>query len=144
MAADEGEVGHGSIVLTAERDRVGGEIEPDHTGQRRQALRQVAEAATASAADLEDSRNAACDEAIIQQAQQLGIELQLKALRCIALGGRESVIVGGRLAPFHRVETVVQNLSSFPAFECTKHQLVDVANPGASNPNHTAAPDLCS
>jgi len=100
MAADEAEVGHGRIVLAAERDRVGGEIKPDHLGQRRQALRQVAEATTASAADLEDPRNAAWVEPFVQQVQQLGVELQLKALRCIALGWRESVIVGSRLAPF--------------------------------------------
>ena len=54
MAADEGEVAHGRIVLAAERDRVGGVIQPDHLGLRRQAARQVAEAAAASAADLED------------------------------------------------------------------------------------------
>jgi predicted Abi (CAAX) family protease len=95
----------------AERDRVGGEVEPNQLNLRRQVSRQVTKAATTPAADLEDARDAAEVEAIIQQIQQLGVELRLEALPLMTFGRGKSIVVCSGTAPVHGVKAIVKLLS---------------------------------
>lgn len=138
MAADEGEVADGSMVPPAERDGVGGVVQPDDLNLPWQAARQMAETAAAAAADLEHGRDVAIAGARHQQLQQLGVELELEALRRLALGRREAVIVGGRLAPAHGVEAVVQLLASRTFGDEPKQQLAHVVHVGHRPPFHRA------